>query len=176
LLIYDAWSYRCSKVVWVDGLRLYELAHGIDESLIVSDRPTQSISAEDTFERDVPLIETEPMIRRLAELTWVASRKESRVARTGRVEIENCGIQDPHRQSHAAVSAFLLRRADSHCPLFARASRWNRDSGSASSESALVISSSHRTSPPNPDCLSEGGDMSLYGMTLDCVCHSMECR
>ncbi|MCU1296192.1 MAG: DNA-directed polymerase, partial [Acidobacteriaceae bacterium] len=30
------------------------------------DRPTQSISVEDTFERDVQLSETEPMIRRLA--------------------------------------------------------------------------------------------------------------
>jgi DNA polymerase-4 len=64
------------------GVRLYELARGIDESLVVPDRPTQSISAEDTFERDVPLTETEPMIRRLAELTWAASRKESRIART----------------------------------------------------------------------------------------------
>ena len=64
------------------GVRLYELARGIDESLVVPDRPTQSISAEDTFERDVSLAETEPMIRRLAELTWAASRKESRVART----------------------------------------------------------------------------------------------
>jgi DNA polymerase IV len=45
-------------------------------------RPTQSISAEDTFERDVPLTETESMIRKLAELTWAASRKESRIART----------------------------------------------------------------------------------------------
>jgi len=64
------------------GVRLYELARGIDESLVVPDRPTRSISAEDTFERDVPLTETEPMIRRLAELTWAASRKENRVART----------------------------------------------------------------------------------------------
>jgi DNA polymerase-4 len=64
------------------GVRLYELARGIDESPVVPDRPTQSISAEDTFERDVPLAETEPMIRRLAELTWAASRKETRVART----------------------------------------------------------------------------------------------
>jgi len=64
------------------GVRLYELARGVDESLVVPDRPTQSISAEDTFERDVPLAETEPMIRRLSELTWAASRKESRVART----------------------------------------------------------------------------------------------
>src|ERR1700736_4954248 len=64
------------------GVRLYELARGLDDSKVVPDRPTQSISAEDTFERDVPLSETEPMIRRLAELTWAASRKETRVART----------------------------------------------------------------------------------------------
>src|SRR5207247_8465455 len=46
------------------------------------DRPTQSVSAEDTFEHDVPLTETESMIRRLAEKTWTAARKELRVART----------------------------------------------------------------------------------------------
>jgi DNA polymerase-4 len=64
------------------GLRLHELARGVDNSEVVPDRPTQSISAEDTFERDVPLTETESMIRRLAEKVWSASRKESRVART----------------------------------------------------------------------------------------------
>ncbi|HXE36152.1 MAG TPA: DNA polymerase IV [Verrucomicrobiae bacterium] len=64
------------------GVRLYELARGIDESQVVPDRPTQSISAEDTFEHDMPLAETEPMIRKLAELTWAAARKERRVART----------------------------------------------------------------------------------------------
>jgi len=64
------------------GVRLYELARGIDKSEVVPDRPTQSISAEDTFERDVPLAETEPMIRSLAEKTWAASRKELRLART----------------------------------------------------------------------------------------------
>jgi DNA polymerase-4 len=64
------------------GLRLYELARGIDESEVIPDRPTQSISVEDTFEQDVPLSETEPMIRRLAEKLWSASRKESRISRT----------------------------------------------------------------------------------------------
>ena len=64
------------------GLRLHELARGIDENEVVPDRPTQSISVEDTFERDVLLTETEPMIRRLAEKLWLASRQESRVART----------------------------------------------------------------------------------------------
>jgi DNA polymerase-4 len=64
------------------GVRLYELARGIDKSEVVPDRPTQSVSAEDTFEHDVPLTEIEPMIRRLAEKTWTASRKELRIART----------------------------------------------------------------------------------------------
>jgi len=64
------------------GVRLYELARGIDESPVVPDRPTQSISVEDTFESDVLLPETEPMIRRLAEKLWEASRKEPRIART----------------------------------------------------------------------------------------------
>ncbi len=64
------------------GTRLYELARGIDESPVVPHRPTQSISVEDTFEHDVPLSEIEPMIRRLAEKLWSASRKESRIPRT----------------------------------------------------------------------------------------------
>jgi DNA polymerase-4 len=65
-----------------NGRRLYELARGIDDTQVVPNRPTQSISAEDTFEKDVLLTETEPVIRRLAEKVWAASRNESRIART----------------------------------------------------------------------------------------------
>jgi DNA polymerase-4 len=64
------------------GVRLHELARGIDNNEVIPDRPTQSISAEDTFEQDVTLTETESMIRRLAEKTWTASRKELRIAHT----------------------------------------------------------------------------------------------
>jgi DNA polymerase IV len=64
------------------GTRLHELARGMDENDVVPDRPTQSISVEDTFEQDVFLTETEPMIRRLAEKLWSASRNEPRIART----------------------------------------------------------------------------------------------
>ena len=64
------------------GVRLHELARGIDENEVVPDRPTQSISVEDTFEQDVLLTETEPMIRRLTEKLRSASRKEPRIART----------------------------------------------------------------------------------------------
>jgi DNA polymerase IV len=64
------------------GRRLAELAVGIDERAVNPDQPVQSISAEDTFERDVTLDEIEPMIRRLAAKTWAASRKTSRIGRT----------------------------------------------------------------------------------------------
>ena len=64
------------------GQRLHDLSLGIDHNQVVPDRPTQSISVEDTFEHDVLLPETEPTIRRLAEKLWSASRKEPRMART----------------------------------------------------------------------------------------------
>ena len=64
------------------GRRLHELARGMDDNDVVPDRPTKSISVEDTFEQDFLLSEVEPMIRRLAEKLWSASRKESRPART----------------------------------------------------------------------------------------------
>ena len=64
------------------GVRLYDLARGIDENPVVPNRPTKQISAEDTFERDIPLEQTEETIRRLAEKVWNASRKDTRTART----------------------------------------------------------------------------------------------
>jgi DNA polymerase-4 len=75
------------------GQRLYELVRGIDENPVVPNRPTQSISAEDTFEQDVLLADTEPMIRLLAEKTWTASRKESRVARTVVLKLKTAEFQ-----------------------------------------------------------------------------------
>jgi DNA polymerase-4 len=64
------------------GARLYELARGVDLSPVVPNRPTQSISAEDTLEHDVLLAQTSELICRLAEKIWSASRRESRIART----------------------------------------------------------------------------------------------
>lgn len=64
------------------GTRLHELSRGIDERAVVPDRPTQSISAEDTFETDVPLEDTASAIRRLAMKTWDAACRETRIGHT----------------------------------------------------------------------------------------------
>jgi DNA polymerase IV len=64
------------------GSRLYELARGIDHHAVQPNRPTQSISAEDTFAVDIPLAETEDMIRRLAEKVWRSASKEQSRGRT----------------------------------------------------------------------------------------------
>jgi DNA polymerase-4 len=85
------------------GVRLYELARGIDRSEVIPNRPTQSVSAEDTFERDVTLGETGPMIRRLSEKTWTASRNEPRVARTVVLKLKTSEFKILTR-SHTPVS------------------------------------------------------------------------
>jgi DNA polymerase-4 len=65
------------------GQRLHQLSLGIDERRVCPDLPTQSISAEDTFARDLRLDEIEPAIRALAEKAWRAIERESeRVGRT----------------------------------------------------------------------------------------------
>jgi DNA polymerase-4 len=85
------------------GVRLYELARGIDRSEVIPNRPTQSVSAEDTFERDVTLSETGPMIRRLSEKTWAASRSEPRIARTVVLKLKTSEFKILTR-SHTPVS------------------------------------------------------------------------
>jgi DNA polymerase IV len=42
------------------GLRLYQLARGIDHNPVMPNRVSKSISAEDTFPEDIPLADTEP--------------------------------------------------------------------------------------------------------------------
>lgn len=64
------------------GLRLYQRARGVDDSPVQPDQPVRSVSAEDTFERDLLLPELEPAIRALAEKAWKAARRHERVGRT----------------------------------------------------------------------------------------------
>jgi DNA polymerase-4 len=81
------------------GARLYELARGIDHHPVIPDRPAKSISAEDTFEHDIPLEETDLLIRRLAEKVWTASRREARVARTVVLKLKTKEF-NTHTRSH----------------------------------------------------------------------------
>ncbi|GAB1407724.1 DNA polymerase IV [Thermomonas brevis] len=69
------------------GRRLHELAHGIDERPVESERATLQVSSEDTFETDLPLDALEPELRRLAAKTWAGYLRErerhpERIART----------------------------------------------------------------------------------------------
>jgi DNA polymerase-4 len=64
------------------------LARGIDESSVVPNRPTQSISAEDRFEKGCVARRDRAHDPRLAEKTWTASRKESGIARTVILELK----------------------------------------------------------------------------------------
>jgi DNA polymerase-4 len=64
------------------GQRLHELAFGIDERPVETERPTRSVSAEDTLAEDLLLEDLGPQIARLAARIWAAARRESRVART----------------------------------------------------------------------------------------------
>lgn len=81
------------------GARLYELAQGIDYNPVTPDRPIQSISAEDTFEHDIPLMETGELIQRLAEKVWSASRRESRIGRTVVLKLKTKEF-NTHTRSH----------------------------------------------------------------------------
>ncbi len=62
--------------------RLFELARGIDHNPVVSNRVRKQVSAEDTFPEDIPLLECESHIRRLAEKVWNVSQGNARQGRT----------------------------------------------------------------------------------------------
>ncbi len=69
------------------GRRLHELAHGVDERAVQSERPTLQVSSEDTFASDIPITQLDDAIRELAGKTWRAYLRErerhpGRVART----------------------------------------------------------------------------------------------
>ena len=55
------------------GRRLHELSLGIDEHPVATERPTTQVSAEDTFESDLPLQATGEAIVRLAEKAWAGA-------------------------------------------------------------------------------------------------------
>jgi DNA polymerase-4 len=109
------------------GRRLHELAHGIDERPVEPERPTLQISAEDTFENDLPLDELEPHIRRMAEKTWAAYEREraarpERIARTVVLKLKTADFRILTRSlTPPELPASLQQTADIACDLRARA-------------------------------------------------------
>ena len=95
------------------GRRLHELAHGIDERAVSSERPTLQVSAEDTFEHDLPLSELEPHIRRMATKAWAGYLREraqhpDRVARTVVLKLKTAQFRiltRSHTGTHPPASA-----------------------------------------------------------------------
>jgi DNA polymerase-4 len=75
------------------GKRLYECARGIDERAVQPNQRVKSISSEDTFSSDVPLLALDDAIRRLAEKTWNATRKTSRIGRTVVLKLKTSDFQ-----------------------------------------------------------------------------------
>ncbi|MGH8460823.1 MAG: DNA polymerase IV [Stenotrophobium sp.] len=95
------------------GLRLHQLARGVDENPVEPNRPTQSVSAEDTFEQDVPLSALGPKIRQLAEKTWTGACQETRIARTVVLKLKTSDfriITRSHTPEHPPASCEELTR------------------------------------------------------------------
>lgn len=90
------------------GTRLYQLARGIDHNPVVANRVSKSISAEDTFQVDIPLAETEQQIRRLAEKVWRASRDNARGAKTVVLKLKNERIQFAHTKCHSFCATIIV--------------------------------------------------------------------
>ena len=75
------------------GKRLYECARGIDNRAVQPNQRVKSISSEDTFRSDVPLAALDDAIRKLAEKTWNATRKTTRIGRTVVLKLKTSDFQ-----------------------------------------------------------------------------------
>ncbi|MGE0386204.1 MAG: DNA polymerase IV [Gammaproteobacteria bacterium] len=75
------------------GLRLHALAHGVDDHPVLPDRPLQSISAEETFEADLPLTALGPAIRSAARRVWLRREKTDRIGRTVFIKLKTADFR-----------------------------------------------------------------------------------
>lgn len=107
------------------GVRLHELARGIDDRPVQPRRPSLQVSTEDTFATDLTLDELEPAIRQLADKTWTAmQRKQTQIARTVVLKLKTADFHTLTRSTTPAtppVSATEL--ADIACALRRRVDR-----------------------------------------------------
>ncbi len=106
------------------GRRLSELAHGIDDSEVRPDRPTQSVSAEDTFADDRPLEALAETIDLLATRTWEAALRSGRIGRTAVLKLKTRDFRlltrshtPPAPPASAGELAALARALRSHVDL-----------------------------------------------------------
>jgi DNA polymerase IV len=90
--------------------RLYELARGIDHNPVISNRVRKQVSAEDTFEDDIPLSECVPHIQQLAEKVWKASKENARGAKTVVLKLKTKQFQSLTRSlsTRGPVSSFEM--------------------------------------------------------------------
>ncbi len=105
------------------GVRLYNLARGVDDNAVRPDRPVKSISSEQTFETDLALGDLAQPARDSAARTWAAAEKSDRVGRTVVLKLKTSTFQTitrshtpPERPRSAddltAVALDLLTRVD----------------------------------------------------------------
>ncbi len=79
------------------GVRLYNLARGVDHNEVRPDRPVKSISAEQTFEHDLALGELVAPTQAAAERTWAAAAKSDREGRTVVLKLKTSEFQTVSR-------------------------------------------------------------------------------
>ena len=95
------------------GLRLAELARGIDDEPVQPSRVRQSVSCEDTFSEDHYLDELGPTITRLAERAWTLAQREPRSARTIQLKLKTSEFQTLTRSlSPAAMPTTAIELAE----------------------------------------------------------------
>jgi DNA polymerase-4 len=75
------------------GLRLFELARGIDEHPVEPSRPVQSVSVEDTFPDDRPLAALAPALIDAAQRVWAATRRRERAGRTVTIKLKTADFR-----------------------------------------------------------------------------------
>jgi DNA polymerase-4 len=75
------------------GMRLWELARGIDERPVDTSRDVKSVSSEDTFPEDLPLAELGPALERAALQVWEATRRQGRVGRTVTIKLKTADFR-----------------------------------------------------------------------------------
>ena len=71
------------------GERLWELARGLDDSPVIADRETKSISSENTFSDDINMAEVADFLRGEAPRLWESVKKHELQGRTVTVKLRD---------------------------------------------------------------------------------------